>query len=160
MHSKAPLAAPRPRYSERLAKLLDKVVSQRKIEAQACDNLTVYDAKEIPDISVSVYLANWVRHIRTSEEVFCMVGVYIDRLTSSLGLRITPRNVHRILLSCLVVAIKWHSEHLLTNTEYARVGGVSATELLRLESAYLMHTNWDAHVNPDEFQKYAEELSR
>eukprot|EP01064_Diplonema_japonicum_P002601 TRINITY_DN1165_c0_g2_i1.p1 TRINITY_DN1165_c0_g2~~TRINITY_DN1165_c0_g2_i1.p1 ORF type:complete len:184 (+),score=58.19 TRINITY_DN1165_c0_g2_i1:83-553(+) len=148
------------KYSEKLANLLDIVVSKSQESSAADSELTVFDAQVAPQLSVKTYLSNWVSCARPAEDVFCVVGVYIDRLTTKTGIKLTPRNIHRVVLACLLVATKWHSEDILANTAYARIGGVAAQELLRLESAFLLETDWDTHVSPAEFAKYATQLSR
>eukprot|EP00659_Diplonema_papillatum_P022816 gene22816-34962_t len=112
----------------------------------------VFDAQNAPPIGMTEYLTWWASNLDCSEEVYIIALVYILRLRVPLN----PNTVHRVLLACLVVAIKWRDDVYYANSAYAEVGGTTRDELTRLETAVVTLTDWNLHVSEHE---YAEVLA-
>lgn len=55
-------------------------------------------------------------------------------------------NVHRILLSSVMVAAKFLDDFYYSNEFWAKIGGVPNSELNTLELEFLFMTNFDLHV--------------
>ena len=119
--------------------------------------VTVFDSKKPTAISVQAYLQRWAQHSRCSLDVMVLAAVYLDRVCEG-GLTLTHRNVHRALLASLVVATKWHSDSVYTNSHYATVGGVSTKEVSRLECHLLKTIDFNAHIEPETFSLYVRKL--
>merc|ERR1719436_676415 len=73
-------------------------------------------------------------------------------------LNVTAYNVHRLLLTSVVVAVKFHDDVYFANAYYAQVGGVSNHELNNLEASFLKLINWRLHVTREEYLNYHREL--
>eukprot|EP00662_Eupelagonemidae_sp_cell21_P041784 gene41784-29999_t len=89
-------------------------------------------------ISVADYMRHWLAHSDCSVECAGIALAYVLRC----GVRPTPLNVHRLLVAALCVAAKWRDDHYYANEFYAAVGGVSVTELNRLEAELLRLCDW------------------
>lgn len=145
-------------FNEADPKLLDAVgayLQQRAEEGidMVDDPATVFDAASPPEITVREYLNRLVQYADCSQECYVMAAIYSDRV----GMAITPANVHRLLLAGLVLAAKWRDDFYFSNDFYSLVGGVSLTEVNRLELELLDRVNWRAHVTE---QQYERELRR
>jgi len=66
-------------------------------------------------------------------------------------LYLSDLNLHRLFLSCLVVAIKFWSDNFYDNMVYGRVGGVSAEEMLSLELSTLVWLDFKLLIDDDDF---------
>jgi len=66
-------------------------------------------------------------------------------------LYLSDLNLHRLFLSCLVVAIKFWSDNFYDNNVYGRVGGVSAEEMLSLELSTLVWLDFKLLIDDDDF---------
>lgn len=64
---------------------------------------------------------------------------------------ITQRTVHRLFLTCLVLAVKFLEDETLSNKDFAKVGCVTVTELNRMECDALNCLGFDASILPGEY---------
>ncbi|GFZ18403.1 cyclin p2;1 [Actinidia rufa] len=91
--------------------------------------------------------------------VFVVGYVYIDRLVhrhpNSL---VVSLNVHRLLVTSVMVASKMLDDVHFNNAFYARVGGVSNSELNRLELELLFLLDFGVTVNSHVFESYCVHL--
>jgi hypothetical protein len=89
-------------------------------------SFTCFHARSIPSISIDAYLTRILKYCPCANECFLALLVYFDRMskprTSSVGaLRIDSYNIHRLLISGIMVASKLYSDVFFTNTRYAKV---------------------------------------
>eukprot|EP00300_Choanocystis_sp_HF-7_P034100 c46636_g1_i1.p1 GENE.c46636_g1_i1~~c46636_g1_i1.p1 ORF type:complete len:317 (-),score=58.82 c46636_g1_i1:17-967(-) len=73
---------------------------------------------------------------------------------------ITQRTVHRIFLTCLVLAVKYIEDETLSNKDFAKVGCVTVAELNRMECDALIALGFDATVLPSEYLVCKQTLKR
>lgn len=71
---------------------------------------------------------------------------------------LTELNVHRVVITSVLLAAKFFDDAYYNNAYYAKVGGVLISEINGLEVDFLFRINFSLHVNPDEFDKYRCEL--
>ncbi|KAF9432949.1 hypothetical protein BGZ76_010101 [Entomortierella beljakovae] len=76
------------------------------------------------------------------------------------GFRINSFNVHRLLITCTMVAAKFTSDHFYSNARYAKVGGLSLLELNQLELEFLFTMRFELNVKVEELQKVGNALLR
>jgi len=114
---------------------------------------TPFDACFASDISIHDYAKRLQTHLYCSDECFILGLVYIDRIMKrDPTFMLTELNVHRLLLAATVVAAKFQDDDVYGNEYYARIGGVSFTELATVETHFFMMLGWSAHVTLDEYQ--------
>jgi len=58
-------------------------------------------------------------------ECFVLALVYIDRLIQRNSLLLTSLNVHRIIITAIMLPAKFFDDQYFNNAHYAKVGGVS-----------------------------------
>lgn len=81
--------------------------------------------------------------------------IYIDRLLQkNPDFALSRRSVHRVVLTALLLAIKFNDDVYYTNLYYAQVGGVVLEELNRLEAEMLGLLSFDIHVQPQLYATY------
>ena len=117
--------------------------------------LTRFHSRAPPAISVHDYLSRIVRY--TSLEKVCLLStvVYIDRLcTAFRTFVVSSLTIHRFLITATTVATKGLCDAFCTNTHYARVGGISLSELNVLELELLAKLNWRILSPEEELQSY------
>ena len=66
-------------------------------------------------------------------------------------------NVHRILISSIVLAIKYSSDFHLNNTMYAKIGGITLRELNHLEKEFLQRIGYQLYIEPEVYSRYVNE---
>nr|GEY49992.1 cyclin-P3-1 [Tanacetum cinerariifolium] len=82
----------------------------------------------------------------------------MDRFIQAENIILTSLNVHRLLITSIMVAAKFIDEAFFNNAYYARVGGVTTAEMNRLEMKFLFGIAFRLYVNVSIFRKYCLDL--
>ena len=61
---------------------------------------------------------------------------------------LTDLNVHRVVITSIMLAAKFFDDQYFNNAYYAKVGGVPPTEMNSLEVEFLFRINFSLHVTP------------
>ncbi|KNE55928.1 hypothetical protein AMAG_01784 [Allomyces macrogynus ATCC 38327] len=118
-----------------------------------------FHTRALPPISVHAYLVRVLKYAPCPSLVFIAVLVYLDRMARArVPFIVCSSNVHRLLITAIMVATKFHSDVFYTNAHYAKVGGVSVAELNQLELEFLFMNEFNLMVPPEELQHYADRL--
>ncbi|KAK2650167.1 hypothetical protein Ddye_017656 [Dipteronia dyeriana] len=159
-----------PRVLTILSAVLEKLVARN--DQLAADDLTVtpqlagkslnaFRGVRAPSISIPKYLERIYKYTNCSPSCLVVGFVYIDRLShkhpDSL---VVSLNVHRLLVTCVMVASKMMDDVHYNNAFYARVGGVSNAELNRLELEMLFLLDFGVTVSSRVFESYCSHLEK
>ena len=98
------------------------------------------------------------RYASCSNECFILALIYIDRLIQRNNFLLSELNVHRVVITSVLLAAKFFDDAYYNNAYYAKVGGVLVHEMNGLEVDFLFRINFSLHAAPDEFSKYRNEL--
>lgn len=121
----------------------------------------VFDAHEAPDMTIQSFLERIFRYTKAGPSVYVVAYVYIDRLCQNYpGFKISPSNVHRILITTIMVASKYVEDMNYRNSYFARVGGLTTKEMNKLEVDFLFLMGFKLHVNVSVFESYCCHLER
>lgn len=141
-----------PSLVSSVAALLQQLATQNK--SQGCGAPCFLSATE-PVISVPDYLERLARFFQCSRECFVLALIYIDRLLQGNShIWLCPLNVHRLVVTALMVAVKFADDTFYSNAYYAKVGGLPLREMNHLEATLLRMLHFRLHVLPWEFHKY------
>lgn len=100
-----------------------------------------------------------VTYSNCSSAAFIVMLAYMDRVQErSRSLLLNEMNCHRVILTALVLAIKFVDDEVFSNGHYACVGGVEAHEMNQLENKMLQLLNWELYVSPELFKLYEKAL--
>lgn len=118
-------------------------------------------SKRPPPISTEDYLMRMHKYCPMSTAVYLASSLYITRLAIvDRVLPVTPRNVHRLLLACLRVAMKALEDLSWPHARFSKVGGVTEGELGRLEITFCYLMDFSLKVDAAMLQREAESLCR
>lgn len=113
-------------------------------------------SKKPPPISLSDYLSRLHNYCPLSTATYLATSYYIHRLAVvEKILPVTIRNAHRLLLAGLRVAMKALEDLSHSHSRFAKVGGVSETELGRLEISFCFVMNFDLKVDQEILYQHA-----
>ena len=116
---------------------------------------TVFHAVREPSVSIHDYLFRISRYFLCSPECFVMSLVYIDRIMKKQSdFVISKLNIHRLIVTSMMLAVKFFDDTYYSNAYYAKVGGVKAPEMNILEVHFLRLIDWHLYVSPEEFDLY------
>uniref|UniRef100_A0A5B7C1S3 Putative cyclin-U1-1 n=1 Tax=Davidia involucrata TaxID=16924 RepID=A0A5B7C1S3_DAVIN len=143
------------------------VVSSQPADGLSCGSATLgkslnaFHGVRAPSISIPKYLERIYKYTNCSPSCFVVGFVYIDRLVhkhpDSL---VVSLNVHRLLVTSVMVAAKTLDDVHYNNAIYARVGGVSNAELNRLELELLFMLDFGVTVSSRVFESYCLHLEK
>ncbi|XP_040930271.1 cyclin-U2-2 isoform X4 [Gossypium hirsutum] len=146
-----------------LASLIERTMARNERIAKNCKwalakdcNSRVFECQETPDMTIQSYLERIFRYTKAGPSVYVVAYVYMDRFRqANPGFRINARNVHRLLITIIMVASKNYR-----NSYFARVGGLTTKELNKLEVEFLFMMGFKLHVNVTVFESYCSHLER
>lgn len=120
---------------------------------------TPFHALREPSVTPVDYLHRLVRHSHCSRAVFITAIIYLDRAAARRPeLRLNGLNIHRLLLTAVLLATKYHDDILYDNAHFAFVGGLDVPELNHLELTLAKVLDWRLHVSASEFADYEARL--
>eukprot|EP01018_Ginkgo_biloba_P011081 Gb_27035 [translate_table: standard] len=121
----------------------------------------VFDGVQVPNLSIESYLERIFKYVNCSPSVFVVAYAYIDRLIQfHPQFRITCVNVHRLLITAVMVASKFVEDLNYRNSYYARVGGLKIEEINKLEFEFLFMMGFKLQVTVNVFESYCSHLER
>ncbi|EAW08029.1 regulatory cyclin phoB [Aspergillus clavatus NRRL 1] len=121
--------------------------------------LTRFHSRSPPRISVQDYLQRLTTHATLSPPILLSMVYYIDRLCALYpAFTVSSLTIHRFLIASATVASKGLSDSFWTNKTYARVGGISITELALLELEFLFRVEWRIVPQPEVLVDYYQSL--
>ncbi|XP_071701512.1 cyclin-U2-1-like [Rutidosis leptorrhynchoides] len=136
-------------------------ISRKCGMSKTCSKVRVFDCHETPDMTIKSYLERIFKYTKAGPSVYVVAYVYIDRFClSQPEFRITGQNVHRLLITTIMVASKYVEDMNYRNSYFARVGGITTKEMNSLELNFLFLMNFKMHVNVSVFESYCCHLER
>ncbi|TVU31656.1 hypothetical protein EJB05_23352 [Eragrostis curvula] len=112
-----------------------------------------------PAISIAGYLERIFRFASCSPSCYVVAYIYLDRfLRRRPALAVDSFNVHRLLITSVLTAVKFVDDICYNNAYFARVGGISLVEMNYLEVDFLFGIAFDLNVTPAAFASYCSVL--
>lgn len=84
--------------------------------------------------------------------------IYVDRFLHSTGMSITSLNVHKLLLTAIMLASKFNDDAYCSNSFFAEVGCVTLDELNQMEQTFLRCICFSLFVSESLFILYSSSL--
>ncbi len=144
-----------------LAKVLERLieVNGNNFNNQQ-DFIAKFQCSYAPDVSILAYLERIRKYANCSDCCFIVALIYIDRIIEKRNVILTQLNIHRLLLTCVLLAAKFFDDLFYNNAFYAKLGGITTNELNSLEIELLKLINFSLSVNRDSYDHYCYELQR
>ncbi|KAI4356601.1 hypothetical protein L6164_000612 [Bauhinia variegata] len=152
-----------PKLITFLSSLLKRVAESNDLNQQQLQHqkISVFQGLTRPTISIHGYLDRIFKYANCSPSCFIVAYVYLDRFTQRQpSLPINSFNVHRLLITSVMVSAKFMDDMYYNNAYYAKVGGISTMEMNFLEVDFLFGLGFHLNVTPGTFQAYCSHLQR
>lgn len=121
--------------------------------------VTKFHALRPPAISIRDYLERIAKYAACSGECFVLALVYVDRIIqTNPNFVVNSLNIHRLLITSVMLAAKFFDDQYFNNAYYAKVGGVPSSEMNTLEVEFLFMTNFTLFVPSEIYRQYYTEL--
>lgn len=116
-------------------------------------------SKKPPPISLEDYLMRLHKFCPMTTGIYLAASIYIHRLAvEERAIAVTRRNCHRLVLGGLRVAMKALEDLSYPHRRFSKVGGVSESELARLEISFCFLTNFELRTTSEMMQEHASTL--
>lgn len=144
---------------EIISDLLNYICEENKDKSEIINkNIIPFMTKNIPSMSIKDYLLRLSQFTKMSESTIIIILIYIDRISNINNFRLTYKNIYKLILSATVVAIKYNEDLFYSSTIYAKLGGLSVSELNYLEFQFLILIKFSLFIENDLFDKYKNNL--
>ncbi|KAH9607471.1 hypothetical protein KSS87_019368 [Heliosperma pusillum] len=152
-----------PKMINYLSSLLQRVAESNDIHTLSIipQKVSVFHGLTPPTISIPCYLERIFKYANCSPCCFVVAYVYLDRFTQRQPLLLLNSfNIHRLLITSIMVAAKFMDDLYYNNAYYAKIGGISTTEMNFLEMDFLFGLGFHLNVTPTTFHTYCSYLQR
>ena len=118
-----------------------------------------FSSSSEPSISLYDYLIRIQTYGEISDSTLILGLIYIDRVCDISQICLTAYNIHRLLFSAILVAIKYNEDKYYENDYYAQIAGIKNKELKVIEYDFLNLINFELFVKDSVYSKYEKYLS-
>lgn len=122
------------------------------------EGVTIFHGSRAPTMSVRQYLERICKYTSCSMSCFVVAYIYINRFLERTAGCLTSLNIHRLLITSVVVASKFIDNAGANNSYFAKVGGISNAEMNRMEVNFLFKLDFRLCVSPEELEIYRSRL--
>ena len=144
---------------EIISDLLNNICEENKDKSEIINkNIIPFMTKNIPSMSIKDYLLRLSQFTKMSESTIIIILIYIDRISNINNFRLTYKNIYKLILSAMVVAIKYNEDLFYSSAIYAKLGGLSVSELNYLEFQFLILIKFSLFIENDLYDKYKNNL--
>ncbi|KAF5326083.1 hypothetical protein D9611_000114 [Ephemerocybe angulata] len=144
-----------------IADMLERLMAHNDQIPLSPESLTRFHSRAAPAISVLEYLQRIVRFTNVEKSCLLLTLFYIDQICA-----LRPRfmlsslTCHRFIITSIAVSSKGLCDTFCPNRFYARVGGISVSELNMLEREFLAMIDWRLMCTRDILDQYYINLVR
>ncbi|XP_038899829.1 cyclin-P3-1 [Benincasa hispida] len=152
-----------PRVLTLLSSLLERSVKKNELLMEATqvkEARTMFHGLRAPTLSIQCYIDRIFKYFGCSPSCFVIANIYVDRFLKCTEIQLTSLNVHRLLITSIMLAAKFIDDSFFNNAYYAKVGGVSTAELNKLEMKFLFSIDFRLQVNIQTFSRYCYKLEK
>jgi len=123
-------------------------------------NKICFSANSIPSITIYEYLIRIQKYANIEKNTLILSLIYIDRLCKLGNIVLTYYNIHRILFTAILLAIKYNEDEFFENTYYADIAGIKVWELKVIEYNFFCICGFNLYVNDHTFISYSQFLNK
>jgi len=140
---------------EIISDLLNNICEENKVKSENINkNIKPFMTESIPSLSIKDYLTRLSQFTKMNESTIILILIYIDRIGKINKVILTYKNIYKLILASMVIAIKFNEDNFYSSEVYAKLGGLSVSELNYLEFQFLILIKFSLFIENDLFDKY------
>ena len=116
--------------------------------------LNSFISRKIPKISIKDFIDRLLKYSKTFHEIAVIIFIYIDKICNKHKINLNYYNIHKLILAAFIVAIKFHEDKYYSMSYYAKLGGISTKEAIKLEYEFTSLIDFKLFVEQKEYDKY------
>jgi len=141
--------------------MLERLMTHNDRIPLSPESLTRFHSRSAPNITVQDYLKRIVKFTNVEKSCLLLTLHYIDQISTRMPLfTLSSLTCHRFIIAAITVASKGLCDIFCTNNLYAKVGGITVTELNMLEREFLQAIDWRLTCTQEVLQEYYINLIR
>jgi len=142
-----------------IGKILADVLEDNKKMKTAAETLEQhrrlsFHSNVAASLSITAYIQRIAKYTHCEESTLISALILIDRMCEMNNFYLMEQNIHRIVLSSIVLAIKYNEDDYYTNAYYSKVGGIVVKEMNLLEFDLLKYLEYSLFIKSETFEKY------
>jgi len=144
-----------------IADMLDRLMSHNDLIPLSPEALTRFHSRSTPSITILDYLKRIIRFTNVERSCLLITLFNIDQICARMPLfTLSSLTCHRFIITSITVSSKGLCDAFCPNNLYAKVGGISVTELNVLEREFLAMIDWRLMCTRAILQEYYVNLVR
>ncbi|KAK6911540.1 Cyclin PHO80-like [Dillenia turbinata] len=153
-------AVGKPRVLSLLSSAISKSVktNEQELKASRRDEMMTSFQRDLSDIGIQSYIEHIFKFANCTPSCFVRGCIYMDRFLQEKGIRLTSYNVHRLLITSIMVASKLREDESSDIKHFALVGAIPEEELKLMELDFLTTLKFNLHVADEIFNNYCKQL--
>lgn len=145
--------------SKIISELLINICEERKINLDSKSELIKqFIAKKKPKISINDYIDRLIRYSKTNSEIIIIILIYLDRICTKHNINLNYYNIHKLILAAFIVAIKNYEDNHYSIDYYAKLGGISKKEAIKLEYEFMILIDFNLFIEQRLYNNYYNNL--
>ena len=133
-----------------LCQVLDAIIASN----QNTPHITSpFHSTRAPPMTVRAYVERVVKYSKCSAEALAVAFLLMCQHSIFSGHSITVLNVHRLVITTVLLGAKLRDDEYYSNVYYSRIGGISAHEINELELSMLDTLGWDLWTSEGDFDR-------
>ena len=112
-----------------------------------------------PKLTLQYFFGRIKRYSQIEKSTLIIILIYVDRMCITSGIILNPHNIHRLILGCLILAIKYNEDIYFNNEYYAKIGGIPLDEFNNLEYKSFELIEQNLFISDDIYNKYLEYIT-
>ena len=127
------------------------IENKEKSKTQIINKNDPLYSNKIPKIKIEDYITRFFTYSKIEISTLILGYIYIKRFINKENYIISFRNIFRLIMSCIILAIKFNENKVYKNTFYAKVGGFDVDDLNNLEYNVFSRLDFNLRVLDEEF---------
>ena len=116
--------------------------------------LNSFISRKIPKISIKDFIDRLLKYSKTFHEIAVIIFIYIDKICNKHKINLNYYNIHKLIFAAFIVAIKFHEDENYSMSYYAKLGGITNKEAIKLEYEFISLIDFKLFVEQKVYDKY------
>jgi hypothetical protein len=142
-----------------IAETLNSIIEESNKSKKKQKDHSPFVHEHAPKISLFDYLLRIQKYSEVEDSTLIMALIYIDRICKKKGIALSKYNIHRLLFTSILIAIKYNEDTICDNLYYSKIAGVTKKELQVLEYEFMKIIDFDLFVSNKIYQTYYDFLN-
>ncbi|KAJ0266183.1 Cyclin-U4-2 [Hirschfeldia incana] len=123
--------------------------------------ISAFSALTKPSIPIRSYMERIFKYANCSDSCYIVAYIYLDRFIQKQPfVPIDSFNVHRLIITSVLVSAKFMDDMCYNNAYYAKIGGITTEEMNLLELDFLFGIGFQLNVTLSTYNNYCSSLQR